>query len=90
MAGFVLSEFPSHLGELERVARQRPASGNYSAGDALLRALACIGAPVTAGAGRVQATIAARRAARRRSEERWNVALCDARTLADQARPWRE
>jgi hypothetical protein len=95
MAGFIPSEYPSHFGELQHAARKRQAPGRYSAASTAVDALGLgrIGASVTAVAARVRAAVAARRQARCQREELgrgWNLALRDARAIADRAKPWRD
>jgi len=78
---------PQHAG-LNRSVAGAEAFGNLSA-NVIVGLLAFVGKPVTAAAGAVQRGLAAWAAARkqrREDEKLWNLALTDARIMADLSR----
>lgn len=82
MARFVNIEYPVEHGGITRVTRGLAVLGNLSITRAVLGALAVVGRPVT----RTVATWAADRKQRREDEKLWNIALSDARVMADLSR----
>jgi hypothetical protein len=89
MARFVNSELSIQHPGITRVSRGVEALGNYSTVHGLLAALALIGSPVRRAAAKVGAVLekqAEARRARREDERLWNVALTDARVMADLSR----
>jgi hypothetical protein len=89
MARFVHIEYPTQHGGVTRFAGAIESVGNLSLGNAGLSTLAFIGAPFTRSAARVRlglAAWAARREQRHQDEKLWNVALGDARVMADLSR----
>ena len=78
----------SQFGEMSRKAVGAEAAGNFAA-DVLVGALAFVGAPVTRTAAALRnglATWAEARRQRRADEQLWNLALSDARIMADLSR----
>lgn len=92
MARFVHTHFPAQHGGVDRVEHAVDTLRGYHAGTALqvlLHGLALIGAPVTRLAARVRAGLAAWSEERKQREEDrklWNLALTDARVMADLSR----
>ena len=82
MARFVHVDFPTEHGGVNRISRGFEALGSFSITRGVLHALAVIGAPVTRLAGKV----AAARRERKADEQLWNIALTDARVMADLSR----
>jgi hypothetical protein len=82
MARFVHIDYPAQHGGVTRITRGLEAARTVRPGRAALRALAAVGAPVT----RTLATWAAARKQRREDEKLWNLALSDARIMADLSR----
>jgi len=82
MARFVHIEYPTQHGGITRVTRGFTALGNLSLTRGLVSGLAWIGSPVT----RAYGTWAAARKQRREDEKLWNLALSDARIMADLSR----
>ena len=89
MSRFVHVEYPAQHPGLARVERSADTVKNFQATQALLHALAFVGAPVARLAGHVR-TVYAGWAERRRQAEQdrqmWEVALRDARVMADLSR----
>jgi hypothetical protein len=92
MTRFVHTHFPAQHGGVARVEIAIETLRGYHAGQAingLLHALALIGSPVTRLAARIGAGLAAWREERRQREEDrklWDLALTDARVMADLSR----
>jgi hypothetical protein len=92
MARFVNLHYPAQHGGVARIEQAVTTLRGYHAGQAMhvmLHALALIGSPVVLVAARVRAALAASAAARRqRAEDRklWDLALTDARVMADLSR----
>lgn len=82
MARFVHVDFPTEHGGVNRIARGFEAIGSFSITRGVLHALAVIGAPLT----RLSAKVAAARRERKADEQLWNIALTDARVMADLSR----
>lgn len=82
MARFVHIDFPAEHGGVTRVTRGFEFLRNLSVTRAVISGLAAIGAPVT----RAQAAWSAARKQRREDEKLWNLALTDARIMADLSR----
>jgi hypothetical protein len=89
MARFIHIDYPAQHGGVTRVSRGLETIGSFSASHALLHFLAVVGSPVTAAAGRVRTGLAVWREERKQREEDrklWNLALTDARIMADLSR----
>src|SRR6478735_5943622 len=89
MARFENSELSIQHPGITRVSRGFEALGNFSATHAVLALLAFIGSPLRRAAAKVGAVLekqAEVRRARREDERLWNVALTDARVMADLSR----
>jgi hypothetical protein len=89
MARFVHIDFPAQHGGVIRFTRGFAAIGSYSIIVAALHALAVIGSPVTRAAGATRRVLAGWSAARKqRAADRklWDLALTDARVMADLSR----
>lgn len=82
MARFVNIEYPAEHGGVTRVTRGFATLGSLSITRAILDGLSVIGRPVT----RTLAAWAVARKQRRDDEKLWNVALSDARVMADLSR----
>ena len=82
MARFVHIEQPARHEGVDRVIRGFTALGEFSITRGVLHALAAIGAPIT----RALASRSAARKQRREDEKLWNLALSDARIMADLSR----
>lgn len=82
MARFVHIDFPAQHGGVTRITRGFEAFRNLSVTRAVLSGLATIGAPIT----RAHAAWSAARKQRREDEKLWNLALTDARIMADLSR----
>lgn len=82
MARFVNIEVPAQHGGITRVTNGFAVLGQLSITRAVLSGLAVVGAPVTRGL----AAWSAARKQRREDEKLWNVALSDARVMADLSR----
>ena len=82
MARFVHIDYPAQHGGITRVTRGFAAVGNLSITRGVFAALAFIGSPVTRAYGKW----AAARKQRREDEKLWNMALTDARIMADLSR----
>jgi hypothetical protein len=89
MARFVQVEYPVQHAGVVRFTRGFEALASFSVTRGVLHALALIGSPVTRLAARVGAGFAGLAAARRQrkaDEQLWNIALNDARVMADLSR----
>jgi hypothetical protein len=89
MARFVNSELSIQHPGITRVSRGFEALGNYNTVHGILAVLALIGSPVRRAAARIGAVLekqADARKQRREDERLWNVALTDARVMADLSR----
>jgi hypothetical protein len=89
MARFVHIDHPVTHAGVVRFSRGFTAVGNLHTTHFIIAALAFIGAPITRAAARVRTgleSLAARRAQRRQDEQLWNIALSDARVMADLSR----
>ena len=89
MARFIQAEYPHQHAGVTRVVRGLEVLAGLNVTHALLHGLAFIGAPVTRAAGKARAklqSLAAARAQRRADDKLWNLALTDARIMADLSR----
>lgn len=89
MARFIQAEYPRQHAGVIRVERGLQVLASLNITHAVLHGLAVIGAPVTRAAGKLRAGVAALAAARkqrREDEKLWNIALTDARVMADLSR----
>jgi hypothetical protein len=89
MARFVHIEYSTQHGGVNRFARGLESAGSLDFGHAAVAVLAFIGAPFTRAAAAVSARLEAwseRRDERRQDDKLWNVALADARVMADLSR----
>jgi hypothetical protein len=89
MARFIQAEFPTEHAGITRVTNGVTALRGFSITRSALAALAVVGKPVTAVTTRLGAAFAAWQAARKQRNEDyklWNVALQDARIMADLSR----
>ncbi|MDB5898167.1 MAG: hypothetical protein JWP41_1769 [Ramlibacter sp.] len=89
MARFVHIEYSTNHGGVTRFSRGFTAVGNWNASQLALGALAFIGSPLTRTAARIRTGLqgwSARRELRRQDEKLWNIALNDARVMADLSR----
>lgn len=89
MARFENSELSIEHPGITRVSRGVEALGNFNSTHAGLAALAFIGSPIRRVAAKLGAALqkqAEARRARREDERLWNVALTDARVMADLSR----
>lgn len=89
MARFIQAEYPVQHGGLIRVTRGLEVLASLNVTRAVLQGLAILGSPVTAAAAKVRAgvaSLAAARRQRREDEKLWNIALTDARVMADLSR----
>jgi hypothetical protein len=89
MARFVTAQYPAEHDGLNRVIRGFEVLGSFSATRAGLQALAVVGSPLTRLVAKVSTGFAAAAAARRQrreDEKLWNIALTDARVMADLSR----
>jgi hypothetical protein len=82
MARFVHIDYPAQHGGVTRVARGLEAIRSFHIGRGIVHALSVIGSPVT----RAYAAWSAARKQRIEDEKLWNVALTDARIMADLSR----
>jgi phage-related minor tail protein len=81
-------QHPSQFGSMTRTPLGAEAAGNFAA-DVMIGALALVGAPVTRAMGAVRSGMASwaeARRQRRADEQLWNLALSDARIMADLSR----
>lgn len=89
MARFIQVEYPAQHGGVTRITRGLQALGSFNIAHAVLHALAVLGSPVTRGGAKLRAglaSLAAARKQRREDEKLWNIALTDARVMADLSR----
>lgn len=89
MARFVHIEFSTEHGGVNRMARGFAALGSFSITVAALNALSLIGAPVTGAMGAIRGGFArwsADRKQRAADRKLWDIALSDARVMADLSR----
>jgi hypothetical protein len=82
MARFVHIDYPAQHGGIVRVTRAFEAIGSFSITRGIVAGLAFIGSPVTRAFGKWAAV----RKQRREDEKLWNMALSDARVMADLSR----
>jgi hypothetical protein len=82
MTRFVHIEQPAQHDGINRVSRGFEALGSFSFTRAVVHGLASVGAPLT----RAYAAWTASRKQRREDEQLWNLALADARIMADLSR----
>ena len=82
MARFIHIDSPAQHGGVDRVTRGFAALGQFSFTRGAYAALASLGRPVT----RAFAAWSAARKQRREDEKLWNLALSDARIMADLSR----
>ena len=82
MARFIHIDQSIQHGGVTRVTRGLEALGSFNITRAVVHGLAVIGAPVT----RALARASAARKQRREDEKLWNLALTDARIMADLSR----
>ena len=82
MARFVHVDIPAQHGGITRVTRGFAALGQFSITRGILAGLSFLGRPVT----RTLGTWSAARKQRRDDEKLWNLALSDARIMADLSR----
>lgn len=89
MARFINAEYPVQHGGVTRVVRGLEVLASLNVTHAVLHGLAFIGSPINRAASKVRAglsSLAAARAQRRADEKLWNLALTDARIMADLSR----
>lgn len=89
MARFIQAEYPAQHAGINRVTRGLEVLAGLSVTRGLLHGLAFIGSPVTRLAAKARAgvaTLAAARRQRREDDKLWNLALTDARVMADLSR----
>jgi len=86
MARFVHIDYPAQHGGVTRITRGLEAIRSFHIGRGIVQALAVIGSPVT----RAFAAWKAARKQRIEDEKLWNVALTDARIMADLSRAMSE
>ena len=89
MASFIRVHYPAQHGGVARFEAAIEIIAGFSATRAVLHALAILGSPLTRLAARVRAGLAAWREERKQREEDrklWNLALTDARVMADLSR----
>ena len=89
MASFIRVHYPAQHGGVARFEEAIKIIGGFSATRAVIHGLAILGSPVTRLAARVRAGLAAWREERKQREEDrklWNLALTDARVMADLSR----
>lgn len=89
MASFIRAQYPAQHGGVVRVEQAVKTIGGLGATHALLHGLAVLGTPFTRLAVRVREGLAAWREERKQREEDrklWNLALTDARVMADLSR----
>ena len=89
MARFIQAEYSAQHAGVTRVTRGFEALAGLNITRAALHALAFIGSPVTRLAGKARgglAAVAAERRQRREDQKLWNIALQDARVMADLSR----
>ncbi|HET8744868.1 MAG TPA: hypothetical protein VFM98_04650 [Ramlibacter sp.] len=89
MASFIRAQYPAQHGGVVRMEQAIETIGSFSATHVVLHGLALLGTPFTRLAARVRAGMAAWREERKQREEDrklWNLALTDARVMADLSR----
>ena len=89
MARFIQAEFPTEHAGITRVVNGVDALRGFSITRSALAGLAAIGTPVTAAAAKLRGGFAGWQAARKQRDEDyklWNLALQDARIMADLSR----
>jgi hypothetical protein len=89
MASFIRIHYPAQHAGVARFEQAIKTIGGYSATHAVLHGLAILGTPFTRLAARARAGMAAWREERKQREEDrklWNLALTDARVMADLSR----
>lgn len=89
MARFVHIEFSTEHGGVNRMARGFAALGSFSITVATLNALALVGAPITRAAVAARKVLAGWSAARKQraaDHKLWDLAMSDARIMADLSR----
>ena len=89
MARFIQAQYPTQHGGVVRVEQAIEAIRGYNATHVVLHALAVLGTPLTRLAARVRVGLAAWAEERKQREEDrklWNLALTDARVMADLSR----
>lgn len=82
MARFVHIDYPTQHGGVTRISRGLEAFRSFHLGRGLVHVLALVGAPLN----RALNTWAAARKQRAEDEKLWNLALTDARIMADLSR----
>jgi hypothetical protein len=82
MARFVHIDYPTQHGGVTRISRGLEAFRSFHLGRGIVQALAFVGAPLS----RALTTWAAARKQRAEDEKLWNLALTDARIMADLSR----
>jgi hypothetical protein len=82
MTRFVHIDYPAQHGGVTRITRGLEALRSFHIGRGIVHALSVIGSPVT----RALSTWSAARKQRIEDEKLWNVALTDARIMADLSR----
>lgn len=82
MARFINIDYPVQHGGVTRVSNGLAALASFSVTRAVLHGLSVLGSPLTRG----YAAFAAARKQRREDEKLWNIALSDARVMADLSR----
>jgi hypothetical protein len=89
MARFIQANLPTEHAGIVRVSRGLEALASFDFVHVLLAGLAALGAPFTRAGARMRAAAQARALARRQrvaDEKLWNIALSDARVMADLSR----
>ena len=89
MARFIQAQYPTQHGGVVRVEQALEAIRGYNTTHVVLHGLAVLGTPLTRLTARVRAGLAAWREERKQREEDrklWNLALTDARVMADLSR----
>lgn len=86
MARFIQAQFPTEHAGIARVTNGLAALRSFSATRAALAGLAVIGKPITARVGAAFAGWQAARKQRNEDYKLWNLALQDARIMADLSR----
>jgi hypothetical protein len=82
MARFIHIDQPIQHGGVTRVTRGLEALGSFSITRAVVHGLAVVGSPITRALGAMSSA----RKQRREDEKLWNLALSDARIMADLSR----
>jgi hypothetical protein len=89
MASFIRIHYPAQHGGVARVEEAIKVIGGFGVTHAVLHGLAVLGTPFTRLAARARSGMAAWREERKQREEDrklWNLALTDARVMADLSR----